>query len=144
MLISSTEGLYMNDSNSSTLGNKTLSTTKLLTTSFSTSNLITFTASSGADIALEFIWWEWNFYSNNTCWQWYGDAGFYWNNGGTWNQRFNNGKAQLGTNNGVGGFTGLYTSALSWFGRRDSYNNRCTVYLTASCNRWDLITITYP
>ena len=144
MLLASTQGLYMNSSDVSARGNRTFSTTKLITTSFSTSNLITFTASSGADIALEFIWWEWNFYANNTCWQWYGDAGFYYNNGGTWGNRFYNSRAQLGTNNGVGGYTGMFTTAVSWFGRKDSQNNRCTIYLTASCNRWDLITVTYP
>jgi hypothetical protein len=144
MLLASTQGLYMNSSDVSTRGNRTFSTTKLITTSFSTSNMITFTASSGADIALEFIWWEWNFYANNTCWQWYGDAGFYYNNGGSWNNRFYNSRAQLGTNNGVGSYGGMFTTAVSWFSRKDSQNNRATVYLSASCNRWDLITVTYP
>ena len=134
----------MNSSDVSARGNRTFSTTKLITTSFSTSNMITFTASSGADIALEFIWWEWNFYANNTCWQWYGDAGFYYNNGGSWNNRFYNSRAQLGTNNGVGSYGGMFTTAVSWFSRKDSQNNRATVYLSASCNRWDLITVTYP
>lgn len=144
MLLASTAGLYMNSSDVAALGNKTFSRSKSITTSFSTSNMVTFTASSGSDIALEFVWFEWNIYANGTCWQWYGDAGYYWNNGGTWNQRFYNSRAQLGTNNGVGGVTGLFTSALSWYSRKDSINNNATIYLTASCNRWDLITVTYP
>lgn len=126
-------------------GTRIISNTRVVSPASTALENTRFTFSSGANFTFEFSWYEFNIFNNGTHWTWWGSYGGWVNTSGNYNGRFGpTVKNQAGTNNGVGYMSGNGTNAIWWMSRTYSPSqNISSLYLAVTCDRWDLVTVTY-
>jgi hypothetical protein len=126
-------------------GVKIVGSTRIISTSYSNAQNIIFNFASGAEFAFEVTWFEFNMYNNGTQWSWWGDYGIYINTSGVPSGRFGaTVRAQVGTNNGVGGFSISGNSVIWTSNTYGVSQNISSIYFIVSCSRWDKVTVSYP
>jgi hypothetical protein len=125
-------------------GVRIISNTVTINTATTIAENVRFTFASGAAMAFEMTWYEFNLFSNSTQWAWWGDNGIYFDGTSTLSNRFGQtSRYQMGTNNGTG-LTSISGTSFIWSSRTlDVSQNISSVYLVCHCSRWDKVTITY-